>query len=207
MIIVLRNAVVHAEGDCLSVESEHGRWRLCVSGRRASLEAELAEAEFPIDPRVPAHPAEALEVLLSVLAAAQDRGWRGGGQVKIAVAGPPASGKSTLLRRLLGLPPPEGPTAAPEPHRLLLMGAEAAAADLPGGWPAAGADCTVAVVPLDMYLEPPRVSGRVVLVATRPPDRGLLALYADVLRPAAVHVLDPRTAPRWRLAAALADCI
>ena len=44
MIIVLRNAVAESSGGCLTVESEHGRWRLCVAERRASLELELSEA-------------------------------------------------------------------------------------------------------------------------------------------------------------------
>jgi hypothetical protein len=207
MIIALRNAVAESDGGCLAVESEHGRWRLCAAERRASLELELSEADLPIDLSVPAHPNTALDVLFDVARSLADGGWAPG-RLKIAVAGPPGSGKSTLVRRLLGLPPPAGPTRQPEVHRALVLGREAEVSDLPGGV-AAEADCAVAVVPLDVYEEPPAVWGkRAVLVGSRA-DVGaepLLELYAQALRPAATYALDLRTAPRWRLASVLASC-
>jgi len=207
MIIILRNAVAESSGGCLTLESEHGRWRLCVAERKASLELELSEAELPIDPRVPAHPSAALGVLFDVARSLADGGWAPG-RLKIAVAGPPGSGKSTLVRRLLGLPPPAGPTTKPEAHRVVIMGREAEVADVPGG-ASAEADCAVVVAPLDVYEEPPAVRGRVVLVGSRADlgSEGLLEIYAQAVKPAAAYVLDLRTAPRWRLASVLASCV
>jgi len=208
MIAILRNAVAEAGGGCLALESEHGRWRLCVAERRASLELELSEAELPIDTRVPAHPNAALDVLISVARSLADDGWAQG-RLKVAAVGPPGSGKSTLVRRLLGLPPPAGPTTKPEAHRVVIMGREAEVVDMPGG-SSAEADCAVVVAPLDVYEEPPAVRGRrAVLVGSRA-DLGseeLLELYAQAVRPAAAYALDLRTAPRWRLASVLASCV
>jgi hypothetical protein len=206
MIIILRNAVAESSGGCLTLESEHGRWRLCVAERRASLELELSEAELPIDLHVPIHPSAALGVLFDVARSLADDGWAQG-RLKVAVVGPPGSGKSALVRRLLGLPPPAGPTTKPEAHRVVIMGREAEVVDMPGG-SSAEADCAVVVVPLDVYEEPPAVRGRAVLVGSRA-DLGseeLLDLYAQAVRPAAALALDLRTAPRWRLASALASC-
>ena len=207
MIIILRNAVAESSGGCLTLESEHGRWRLCVAERKASLELELSEAELPIDLHVPIHPKAALNVLFDVARSLADDGWAQG-RLKVAVVGPPGSGKSTLVRRLLGLPPPAGPTTKPEAHRVVIMGREAEVADMPGG-SSAEADCAVVVVPLDVYEEPPAVRGRAVLVGSRA-DLGseeLLEIYAQAVRPAAALALDLRTAPRWRLASALASCV
>jgi len=207
MITILKNAVAESPGGCLTVESEHGRWRRCVAERRATLELELSEAELPIDLRVPAHPNAALNVLMGVARSLADSGWAPG-RLKVAVAGPPGSGKSTLVRRLLGLPPPAGPTRQPEAYSAIIMGREAEVADMPGG-ASAEADCTVVVVPLDVYEEPPPGRGRAVLVGSRA-DLGseeLLELYAHVARPVAAFALDLRTAPRWRLAAVFASCV
>jgi len=207
MIIVLRNALAESSGGCLAVESEHGRWRLCVAERRASLELELSAAELPIDLRVPAHPNAALDVLFSMARSLAGGGWVPG-RLKIAVVGPPGSGKSTLVRRLLGLPPPAGPTPKPEAHRAVVLGREAEVADVPGG-ASAEADCAVVVVPLDVYEEPPAVRSRAVLVGSRA-DQGseeLLELYAQVVKPVATFALDLRTALRWRLALVLASCV
>jgi hypothetical protein len=206
MITILRNAVAESSGGCLTLESEHGRWRLCVAERRASLELELSEAELPIDPRVFTHPNAALDVLLDVARSLAEDGWAPG-RLKVAVVGPPGSGKSTLVRRLLGLPPPAGPTRQPEAYRVVIMGREAEVAD--GGVPAE-ADCSVVVVPLDVYEEPPAVRGRrAVLVGSRADlgSDGLLEIYAQAVRPVAAYALDLRTAPRWRLASALASCV
>ena len=207
MIIILRNAVAESSGGCLTLESEHGRWRLCVAERRASLELELSEAELPIDLHVPIHPNAALNVLMDVARSLAEDGWAPG-RLKVAVVGPPGSGKSTLVRRLLGLPPPAGPTTKPEAHRVVIMGREAEVVDMPGG-SSAEADCAVVVAPLDVYEEPPAVRGRTVLVGSRA-DLGselLLELYAQAVRPAAAFALDLRTAPRWRLASVLASCV
>jgi hypothetical protein len=207
MIVVLRNAVAESSGGCLTVESEHGKWRLCTAERKASLELELSEAELPIDLRVPAHPNAALNVLADVARSLADDGWAPG-RLKIAVVGPPSSGKSTLVRRLLGLPPPAGPTRQPETYQAVIMGREAEVVDMPGGAAAEG-DCAVVVVPLDVYEEPPAVRGRAVLVGSRADlgSEGLLELYTQAVRPAAAYALDLRTAPRWRLASALASCV
>jgi hypothetical protein len=208
MIIVLRNAVAESSGGCLTVESEHGRWRLCVAERRASLELELSEAELPIDLRVLAHPNAALDVMMGVARSLADNGWAPG-RLKVAVVGPPGSGKSTLVRRLLGLPPTAGPTPKPEAHRAVVVGREAEVVDVPGGV-AAEADCAVVVVPLDVYEEPPAVRrSKVVLVGSRADlgTEGLLEPYVQVVRPVAAYALDLRTAPRWRLASALASCV
>jgi hypothetical protein len=205
MIIILRNAVAETSGRCLMLESEHGRWRLCVEARKASLELELSEAELPIDLHVPIHPNAALNVLFDVARSLAEDSWAPG-RLKVAVVGPPGSGKSTLVRRLLGLPPPAGPTRQPEAHRVVIMGREAEVVD--GGAPAE-ADCAVVVVPLDVYEEPPAVRGKAVLVGSRA-DLGseeLLEIYAQAVRPAAAYALDLRTAPRWRLASALASCV
>jgi hypothetical protein len=208
MIIVLRNAVAESSGGCLAVETEHGRWRLCIAERRALLELELSEAELPIDVNVPMHPNAALNVLMDVARSLADDGWAPG-RLKIAVVGPPGSGKSTLVRRLLGLPPPAGPTPRPEAHRAVIVGREAEVVDMPGG-ASAEADCAVVVVPLDVYEEPPAVQrSKVVLVGSRA-DLGseeLLELYAQAVRPVAAFALDLRTAPRWRLAPVLASCV
>jgi len=207
MIIILRNAVAETKDNCLALEAEYGRWRLCVAERKASLELELSEAELPIDLRVPAHPSAALGVLFDVARSLAEDGWAPG-RLKVAVAGPPGSGKSTLVRRLLGLPPPAGPTRQPEAHRAVVLGREADVVDMPGGAPAE-ADCAVVVAPLDVYEEPPPVGGRTVLVGSRA-DLGseeLLELYARVVKPVAAFALDLRTAPRWRLASALASCV
>ncbi len=208
MIIILRNAVAESSGGCLTLESEHGRWRLCAAERRASLELELSEAELPIDVNVPTHPNAALDVLFDIARSLADGGWAPH-RLKIAVVGPPGSGKSTLVRRLLGLPPPAGPTRRPEVYRAIIMGGEAEVADMPGG-ASAEADCAVVVAPLDVYEEPPAVRGsKTVLVGSRA-DLGseeLLELYAQAVRPAAAYALDLRTAPRWRLASALASCV
>jgi len=207
MIIILRNAVAEAGGGCLRLESEHGRWRLCVAERKASLELELSEAELPIDTRVLTHPNVALNVLIGVARSLAEDGWAPG-RLKVAVVGPPGSGKSTLMRRLLGLPPPAGPTTKPEIHRAVIVGREAEVVDMPGG-SSAEADCAVVVAPLDVYEEPPAVRGKAVLVGSRA-DLGseeLLELYAQAVRPAAVYALDLRTAPRWRLASVLASCV
>jgi len=208
MIIILRNAVAESSGGCLTVESEHGRWRLCVTERSASLELELSEAELPIDVNVPIHPNAALGVLLSIARSLADDGWAPG-RLKIAVVGPPGSGKSTLVRRLLGLPPPAGPTPKPEAHRAVVLGREAEVVDMPGG-ASAEADCAVVVAPLDVYEEPPAVRrSKVVFVGTRADlgSEGLLELYARVVRPVAAFALDLRTAPRWRLASVFASCV
>ncbi|MCC6021161.1 MAG: 50S ribosome-binding GTPase [Thermoproteaceae archaeon] len=209
MILVLKNAVAEARGGCLAVEAEHGSWRLCVSGGRAALEASLDGAELPVDPQVPLHPSAALRVLLDVLSSVADPEWGGGPPLRVAVVGPPGSGKSTLVRRLLGLPPPAGPTRGPEAHRAVVLGREAEIVDLPGGAPAPeDAGCTVVVAPLDVYEEPPPARGRAVLVGSRADlgRRGLLELYAARLRPAAALALDLRRAPRWELARAVAAC-
>jgi hypothetical protein len=206
MIIILRSALAETKGGCLRLESEHGRWRLCVAERKASLELELSEAELPIDLHVPIHPNAALGVLFDVARSLADDGWAQG-RLKVAVVGPPGSGKSTLVRRLLGLPPPAGPTTKPEAHRAVVLGREAEVVDMPGG-ASAEADCAVVVVPLDVYEEPPAARGRAVLVGSRA-DLGseeLLEIYAQAVRPAAALALDLRTAPRWRLASALASC-
>jgi hypothetical protein len=208
MIVVLKNAVAESSGGCLVLESEYGRWRLCVAEKRASLELELSEAELPIDLRVPAHPNATLNVLFDVALSLADGSWAPG-RLKIAVVGPPGSGKSTLVRRLLGLPPPAGPTRQPETHRVVVVGKEAEIVDMPGG-ATAEADCTVVVAPLDIYEEPPTVlRGRAVLVGSRADlgSESLLGLYAQAVRPVAVFALDLRTAPRWRLASALASCV
>jgi hypothetical protein len=208
MITILRNAVAESSGGCLTLESEHGRWRLCVAERRASLELELSEAELPIDPRVFTHPNAALDVLLDVARSLADDGWAPG-RLKVAVVGPPGSGKSALVRRLLGLPPPAGPTRQPETYRVVIMGREAEVVDMPGG-ASAEADCTVVVAPLDVYEEPPAVrQGRTVLVGSRADlsVSALLEIYAQAVRPVATYALDLRTAPRWRLASVLASCV
>jgi len=207
MIIILRNAVAESSGGCLTLESEHGRWRLCAAERRASLELELSEAELPIDLRVPVHPNAALNVLIGVARSLAGNGWAQG-HLKVAVVGPPGSGKSTLVRRLLGLPPPAGPTRWPEAHRAVVLGREAEVVDMPGG-ASAEADCAVVVAPLDVYEESPAVRGRAVLVGSRADlgSEGLLELYAQAVRPVAAYTLDLRTAPRWRLASVLASCI
>jgi hypothetical protein len=207
MIIILKSAVAESSGGCLTLESEHGRWRLCVAERKASLELELSEAELPIDLRAPAHPNVVLDVLFSIASSLADGGWAQG-RLKVAVVGPPGSGKSTLVRRLLGLPPPAGPTPKPEARRAVVLGREAEVVDMPGGVPAE-ADCTVVVAPLDVYEEPPAVRGRVVLVGSRADlgSEGLLELYAQVVRPVAAYALDLRTAPRWRLASVFASCV
>jgi hypothetical protein len=207
MIIILHNAVAESSGECLALESEHGRWRLCTAERRASLELELSEAELPIDLRVPMHPNFVLNVLFDVVRSLADSGWTPG-RLKIAVVGPPGSGKSTFVRRLLGLPPPAGPTRQPEAHRTIVVGREAEVVDMPGG-AAAEADCAVVVAPLDVYEEPPPVRGRTVLVGSRA-DLGseeLLELYVQAVKPATAYALDLRTAPRWRLASVLASCV
>ncbi len=208
MIIILKNAVAEASGSCLTLESEHGRWKLCVEERGASLELELSEAELPIDVNVPIHPNVALNVLFGIAHSFADDGWAPG-RLKIAVIGPPGSGKSTLVRRLFGLPPPIGPTHRPEVHRAVVLGREAEVADMPGG-ASAEADCAVVVVPLDVYEEPPAVRrSKVVLVGSRA-DLGseeLLELYAQAVRPVAAYALDLRTAPRWRLASVLSSCV
>jgi hypothetical protein len=208
MIIVLRNAVAESSGGCLTVESEHGRWKLCAAEKGASLELELSEAELPIDVNVPIHPNAALNVLADVARSLADGSWAPG-RLKIAVVGPPGSGKSTLVRRLLGLPPPAGPTPKPEAHRAVVVGREAELVDMPGG-ASAEADCAVVVAPLDVYEEPPAVRrGRVVLVGSRADlgSKGLLELYTQAVRPVAAFALDLRTAPRWRLASVLASCV
>jgi len=207
MIIILKNGVADSSGGCLTLESEHGRWRLCVAERRASLELELSEVELPIDLHVPAHPSAALNVLFDVARSLAEDGWAPG-RLKVAVVGPPGSGKSTLVRRLLGLPPPAGPTRRPEAHRAVVLGREAEVADVPGG-ASAEADCAVVVVPLDVYEEPPPVRGKAVLVGSRADlgSESLLALYAQAVRPAATYALDLRAAPRWRLASVLASCV
>jgi len=207
MIIILRNAVAESSGGCLTLESEHGRWRLCVAEKKASLELELSEAELPIDVDVPAHPNAALDVLFDVARSLADYSWAPG-RLKIAVVGPPGSGKSTFVRRLLGLPPPAGPTPRPEVHRVVIMGREAEVVDMPGGV-SADADCAVVVAPLDVYEEPPAVrGGKAVLVGSRADlgSEALLALYVQEVRPVAAYALDLRTAPRWRLASVLASC-
>jgi hypothetical protein len=207
MIIILRNAVAESSGGCLTLESEHGRWRLCIAERRAVFELELSEAELPIDPHVPVHPNATLNVLADVARSLADGGWAPG-NLKIAVVGPPGSGKSTLVRRLLGLPPPAGPTRQPEAYRAVVLGREAEVVDMPGG-ASAEADCAVVVAPLDVYEEPPAVRGRAVLVGSRADlgSESLLELYAQTVMPAAAYTLDLRTAPRWRLASALASCV
>ena len=164
MIVVLRNAVAEVSGDCLAVESEYGWWRLCASGRRAVLELELSDVEVPLDVNVPTHPNVALEVLASVAVSMTEGGWSHGPPLRIAVVGPRASGKSTLVGRLLRLPTAAGPTERPEVHRVIVLGREAEVVDMPGGAPAPPADCTVVVVPLDVYEEPPRVGGRLSLI-------------------------------------------
>ena len=203
----MKNAVADSSGSCLTLESEHGKWRLCVTERRASLELELSEAELPIDLHVPVHPNAALNVLTGVARSLADDSWALG-RLKIVVVGAPGSGKSTLVRRLLGLPPPAGPTRQPEAHRVVVLGREAEVVDMPGG-ASAEADCAVVVVPLDVYEEPPAVWGRAVLVGSRADlgSEGLLELYAQTVRPAAAYALDLRTAPRWRLASVLASCV
>jgi len=207
MIIILRNAVAESNGKCLAVESEHGKWRLCTAERRAVFELDLSEAELPIDLHVPAHPNTALNILTDIARSLADGGWTSG-RLKVAVVGPPGAGKSTLVRRLLGLPPPAGPTRQPETYRVVMLGMEAEVVDMPGGAPAE-ADCVVVVVPLDVYEEPPPVRGRAVLVGSRADigSEGLLELYAQAVRPVVAHVFDLRTAPRWQLASALASCI
>jgi len=207
MIIILRNAVAESSGGCLTLESEHGMWRLCAAERRAVFELELSEAELPIDVNVSIHPNAALGVLTDIARSLADGGWAPG-RLKMAVVGPPGSGKSTLVRRLLGLPPPAGPTRQPEKHRAVVLGREAEVADMPGGV-SAEADCAVVVVPLDVYEEPPAVRGKAVLVGSRADlgSEGLLELYAQAVRPVAALALDLRTAPRWRLASALASCV
>jgi len=207
MIIILRNTVAESSDSCLTLESEHGWWRLCIAEKRASLELELSEAELPIDVNVPIHPNAALNVLMDVARSLADDSWAPG-RLKIAVVGPPGSGKSTLVRRLLGMPPPAGPTTRPETHRVVVLGREAEVVDMPGGV-SAEADCAVVVAPLDVYEEPPAVrSSKVVLVGSRA-DLGseLLELYAQAVRPVAAYALDLRTAPRWRLASVLASCV
>jgi predicted GTPase len=207
MIIILRNAVAESSDGCLTVESEHGRWRLCIVERKASLELELSEAELPIDVNVPVHPNVVLDVLADVARSLVDDGWAPG-RLKVAVVGPPGSGKSTLVRRLFGLPPPAGPTRQPETYRVVVLGREAEVVDMPGG-ASAEADCTVVVVPLDVYEELPPVLGRAVLVGSRADlgSESLLELYAQTVRPTTIYALDLRTAPRWRLASALASCV
>ncbi|MFZ8808360.1 MAG: GTPase [Pyrobaculum sp.] len=207
MIIVLQNAVAESSGGCLTVESEHGRWRLCVAERRASLELELSEVEIPIDTRVLVHPNVALSVLFDIARSLADSGWTPG-RLKIAVVGPPGSGKSTLVRRLLRLPPPAGPTQRPEAYRIVILGREAEVVDVPGG-ASAEADCAVVVAPLDVYEELPAVQGRAVFVGSRADlgSESLLTLYASAVKPAAVYALDLRTAPRWRLASILVSCV
>jgi hypothetical protein len=208
MIIILQNAVAASNGKCLIVESEHGMWRLCATGRRATFELELSEAELPIDVDVPVHPNAALNVLTGVARSLAGDSWALG-RLKIVVVGPPGSGKSTLVRRLLGLLPPAGPTRQPEAHRVVVLGREAEVVDMPGG-ASAEADCAVVVVPLDVYEEVPAVrGGKAVLVGSRADlgSEALLALYVQEVRPVAAYALDLRTAPRWRLASVLASCV
>lgn len=208
MIIVLQNAVAESSGSCLTVESEHGRWRLCVAERRASLELELSEAEVPIDTHVLVHPNVALSVLFDIARPLAGGNWTPG-RLKIAVVGPPGSGKSTLVRRLLGLPPPAGPTQRPEAYRAVVLGREAEVVDMPGG-AVAEADCAVVVAPLDVYEEPPAArGGKVVLVGSRADlgSDGLLELYAQKAKPVASYALNLKTAPRWMLAPVLASCV
>jgi len=207
MIIVLRNAVAESSGNCLAVESEHGGWRLCVVGKRALLELELSETEIPIDARVLAHPNVALGALFGIAHSLADDGWMPG-RLKVAVVGPPGSGKSTLVRRLLRLPPPAGPTQRPEAYRIVILGREAEVVDMPSGV-SAEANCTVVVAPLDVYEELPAMQGRVVFVGSRTDlgSESLLTLYASAVKPVAVYALDLRTAPRWRLASILASCV
>jgi hypothetical protein len=207
MIVILRNAIAESSGGCLAVESEHGRWRLCATGKRAVFELELSEAELPIDLRVPVHPNAALNVMADVARSLTDDSWAPG-RLKIAVVGSPGSGKSTFVRRLLGLPPPARPTRQPETYQVTIMGRETEVVDMPGD-ASADADCAVVVVPLDVYEEPPAVRGRAVLVGSRA-DLGsetLLELYLQAVRPVAAYALDLRTAPRWRLASVLASCV
>ena len=131
------------------------------------------------------HPNAAL-MLDAARAVLDEADWRPGGALRIAVVGPPGSGKSTLAPRLLGLPP------APPPPR----GREAEILDMSGGAPAPdGADCTVAVAPLDVYEEVP--PARAVLVGSRA-DRGdgrMPELHYAEPKPAAAHALGLRRAP------------
>ena len=211
MIQIFRNGVAESSSDCVRVEGQYGSWELCLQRREAVLQVRLSEAELPIDPSAPVHPNAALMLLLDTARAVLDEAdWRPGGALRIAVVGPPGSGKSTLVSRLLGLPPPPGPTAAPGLHAAVVLGRGAEILDMPGGAPAPdGVDCTVAVAPLDVYEEVPPARGRVVLVGSRA-DRGdgrMLELYYAKLKPAAAHALDLRKAPRWALAKAIADCV
>jgi hypothetical protein len=114
-----------------------------------------------------------------------------------------------LVRRLLRLPPPAGPTQRPEVHRIVILGREAEVVDMPSGVFSAEADCAVVVAPLDVYEELPAVQGRAVFVGSRADlgSESLLTLYASAVKPAAVYALDLRTAPRWRLASILASCV
>jgi energy-coupling factor transporter ATP-binding protein EcfA2 len=145
--------------------------------------------------------------LFDIVRSLADDGWAPG-RLKVAVVGPPGSGKSTLVRRLLGLPPTAGPTQKPETHRAVVMGREAEVVDVPGGV-AAEADCAVVVAPLDVYEEPPAARGKAVLVGSRADlgSEGLLELYASAVKPVAAFALDLRKAPRWRLASVLASCV
>ena len=212
MILIFRNGVAESSSDCVRVEGQYGSWDLCAQRREAVLQVRLSEAEIPIDTAAYAvHPNAALMLLLDTARAVLDEAdWRPGGALRIAVVGPPGSGKSTLVSRLLGLPPPPGPTLAPGVYAAVVLGREAEILDAPGGAPAPdGADCTVAVAPLDVYEEVPPARGRVVLVGSRADLGGgrMLELYRAKLRPAAAHALDLRKAPRWALAKAVADCV
>jgi hypothetical protein len=207
MIVILRNAIAEFSGGCLALESEHGRWRLCVAEKKASLELELSEMELPIDLHFLTHPNVALNVLFDVARSLTEDGWATG-NLKIAVVGPPGSGKSTLVRRLLGLPPPAGPTRQPESYHATVLGRETEVVDMPGGV-SAETDCAVVVAPLDVYEEPPSVRGRTVLVGSRADlgSEGLLELYTSAVSPVATYAFDLRTAPRWQLASVLASCV
>jgi hypothetical protein len=212
LILIFRNGVAESSSGCVRVEGQYGSWDLCLQRQEAVLHVRLSEAELPIDAAAyTVHPNAALMLLLDTARAVLDEAdWRPGGALRIAVVGPPGSGKSTLVSRLLGLPQPSGPTAVPGVYAAVVLGREAEILDMPGGAPAPdGADCTVAVAPLDVYEEVPPVRGRAVLVGSRADLGGgrMLELYRAALRPAAAHALDLRKAPRWALAKAIADCV